>query len=409
VVKDALALLANWERDGSDQEKGQMSASPFVDRLEAWVEQSGGVLRLKPTYVRRFYQDGGRLGLAEQAGGTYQADSGLWVPERWIASTVTATNLHPIPGEGLSFLDLPGEPVSLKEALVALGPRLLGERINAACGPEFRVLSKILDPYEPIVFHIHARDADVRDYPHYFPGHRFGKDEAYYFLERPKGMAHYTHVGLHAGVSREELVRAVRKGRDYALELSPLFNQRYGEGFFVPSGIPHRPGTALTLEIQQPSDVYTLLEDTAGGKRMPPEQIHPGFPDLDTAYQFIDMSAAQDPNLLDRYHLVPTRADGGAGEGEEHWIFPRSVTTKFSGKRLRVPPGGNYECREEMPHALLVWQGEVTISRGAGRLRQALRAGEEAFVAYPGAEVSLRYISTGSEPLELFKFFPQEV
>src|SRR5207253_7683628 len=141
----------------------EMTEASLAPRLESWIEQSGGILRLKPTYVRRFYQDGGRLGLAAEPGGTYQPESGLYVPERWIASTVTATNLHPIEGEGLSFLDAPGEPVTLKAALAALGPRLLGAEIFGACGAEFRVLSKILDPYEPIVFHIHARDRDVRE------------------------------------------------------------------------------------------------------------------------------------------------------------------------------------------------------------------------------------------------------
>jgi mannose-6-phosphate isomerase class I len=381
-----------------------MTDTNLVARLESWIEQTGGLLRLKPTYVRRFYQDGGRLGLAETAGGTYQADSGLWVPERWIASTVTATNLHPQPGEGLSLLDIPGPPVTLKEALEALGPRLLGERIVAACGPEFRVLSKILDPYEPIVFHIHARDADVQAHPEFFPGHRFGKDEAYYFLERPKGMVHYTHVGLRAGVTREELIRAVRKGRDYALELSPVFSQKFGEGFFVPSGVPHRPGTALTLEIQQPSDVYTLLEDTAGGKKMSPEQIHPGFPDLDTAYQFIDMETAQDPEILERYRLVPSPVEGA--NGPEHWIFPPAISRKFSGKRLRLPPGGTFESQEQSPYALLVWQGTITVTVPGSAPAQTMRAGEEAFVDYAAAAAAHRIAAVGAEGAELFKFFP---
>jgi hypothetical protein len=385
-----------------------MSDTGLTARLESWVEQSGGLLRLKPTYVRRFYQDGGRLGLAAEAGGTLQKESGLYVPERWIASTVTAANLHPIPGEGLSFLDLPGEPVSLQQALETLGPKLLGEQRFATHGPEFRVLSKILDPWEPIVFHIHAKDQDVRDHPEFFPGHRFGKDEAYYFLERPKGMVHYTHVGLRTGVTREELIQAVRKGRDYALELSPVFNQQYEEGFFVPSGIPHRPGTALTLEIQQPSDVYTLLEDTAGGKKMSPEQMHPGFPDLDSAYRFIDMEAAQAPDILERYRLVPSPAEGGAGEGKEHWIFPPSATPKFSGKRLRIPPGGAYECREESAYALLVWRGEAAVACG-GTARQMLRTGDEAFAAAGAATAAHRFTATGAEELELFKFFPARV
>lgn len=376
-----------------------MTDPSLVARLEVWIEQNRGFLRLKPTYVRRFYQDGGRLGLAAEAGGTYQPASGLYVPERWIASTVTAANLHPIPDEGLSFLDFPGAPVSLKQAIEALGPRLLGRPIYEACGPEFRVLSKILDPFEPIVFHIHARDVDVRAHPQYFAGHRFGKDEAYYFLERPKGMVHYTHVGLRADVTREELIRAVRKGRDYALELSPVINQNFEEGFFVPAGIPHRPGTALTLEIQQPSDVYTLLEDTAGGKKMPPEQIHPGFPDLDTAYQFIDMEAAQDPDLLERYRLLPIPADSGSGDGQEHWIYPPSVSRKFSGKRLRVPAGGTYECQETTPYALLIWRGQAQLEG------MTLMEGEEAFVCHAAATAPHRF-TAGAGGLEAFKFFP---
>ena len=78
-------------------------------------------------------------------------------------------------------------------------------------------------------------------------------------------------AGLLPGVTRRDLIRAVHKGREYALELSPVIYQQYERGFFVPAGIPHRPGTALTLEIQQPSDVYTLLETHSGGKRMSPQ------------------------------------------------------------------------------------------------------------------------------------------
>jgi hypothetical protein len=270
------------------------------------------------------------------------------------------------------------------------------------------VLSKILDPYEPIVFHIHARDSDVLRHPEYFPGHRFGKDEAYYFLDRPKGMVHYTHVGLTPGVTREELIRAVRMGKDHALELSPVINQRFGEGFFVPSGVPHRPGTALTLEIQQPSDVYTLLEDTAGGKKMSPDQMHPGFPDLDTAYQFIDMEAAQDPDILERYRLEPTPTGRGTGEGEEHWIFPPTVSRKFSGTRVRVPAGGAFECQEDAPYAMLVWKGTARVTLGSGTAGQELRTGDEAYVSHSTATLPHRYQATGSEGLELFKFFPAQ-
>jgi hypothetical protein len=377
-----------------------MAGEEFAGALDRALDAGRGILRLRPTYVRRFYMDGGRLGLGDAPGATYQAEARLWVPERWIASTVTAANPHPIPGEGLSFVDLDGADLSLRDALALRGERLLGPRLLAAHGAEFRVLTKILDPYEPIVFHFHARDADVRRHPEFFPGHRFGKDEAYYFLERPKGSVHYTHAGLYPGVTREQLVAAVRKGRDYALELSPVMDQRFEEGFFVPSGVPHRPGTALTLEIQQPSDVYTLLEDQAGGLPLSPEQMHPGFPDLDAAFQLIDMELSVRPDFLERHRLVPERVRQEEG-GAEHWIFPPRMTPKFSGKRLRVTR--QFESREDAPYALFVWKGEGTL---AG---QPLRAGQEFFVSHEAAARPHRFESRGPETLEVFKLFPPGV
>jgi len=365
------------------------------------VSRHQTILRLKPTYVRRFYVDGGRLGLGTKPGETYQPDSGLWIPERWIASTVTATNPHPIPGEGLSFLE--DGRTTLRDAIAAEPERLLGPAIARAHGPEWRVLVKILDPWEPIVFHFHARDVDVQRLPHHFPGHRFGKDEAYYFLERPKATMPYTHAGLWPGVTLTDLVAAIRKGRDYALELSPVFYQRYGEGFYVPAGVPHRPGSALTLEVQQPSDVYTLLEREAGGQPLSPEQMHPGFPDLDTAFQCIDWEVATQPDFLARYALRPRviEATTVRGEGEEAWIFPPEMTPKFSGKRVRVERA--LEVVEARPHAVFIWEGEGTF---AGI---PVRAGDELFVGYEAAVQPHVIRNTGRERLELFKFFPQEV
>ena len=57
-----------------------MSDPNLVARLEPWIEHCRGVLRLRPTCVRRFCPDGGRLGVASDAGGAYQPDPGLWTP-----------------------------------------------------------------------------------------------------------------------------------------------------------------------------------------------------------------------------------------------------------------------------------------------------------------------------------------
>jgi len=102
--------------------------------------------------------------------------------------------------------------------------------------------------------------------------------------------------------------------------------------------------------------------------------------------------------------LIPTPVDEGMGKGEEHWIYPPTMTPKFSGKRLRVPPGGIYECAESAPYAFLVWQGEATVAPIGGQ-EQPFRAGDEAFVSADTAAAH-RFTARGTEGLELFKFFP---
>lgn len=375
-----------------------------VREIERLIERTNGILRLRPTYVRRFYKDGGRLGLSKNPGGTFNPKTKLFVPERWIASCVEAHNPHPIKGEGLSKVWLPKSKTefTLKEVLKEFGELLLGAKRHSVHNGEFRVLVKILDPAEPIVFHFHARDEDVWTHPEFFAGHCFGKDEAYFFLDAPKGACPYTHLGLMPGVGEEELAAAVEKGRDYLLELSPHYLQRIGEGYFTPAGVPHRPGTALCLEIQQPSDVYVLLETESDGRKMSPEQIHPGFPDLKTALKFLDFNTAQVPDLLERCRLIPQHINETKQKGgQEWWIFPPTLTKKFSGKKLVVTE--TFESIESDPYALLVW-------RGKGKLNgKPIKAGDEFFIGYLAATETHVFECTGNEPLIVFKLFPQAV
>ena len=371
------------------------------DLLDRMLET--GLLVFEPTYVRRLYRDGGRLGLSDRPGGTYLPRSGLWRPERWIASTVAATNPFPRPDEGHSRLAISTprsgrralRGMTFRRALELRGTQILGPAYAGTYGADFPVLVKILDPGEAIVFHVHARDADVLRHPHRFPGQRWGKDEAYYFLPAPPGAVPYTHAGLYPGVTPRMLSEAIRRGT--ALDLSPVFHQRSGEGFHVPAGIPHRPGTALTLEIQQPSDVYTLLERRWGDRPLTSAQMHPGFPGLDDALALLDYDAATDPNLLERHRLLPepiaeTRSRGG----EEAWIFPPRLR-RFSGKRLVVRR--RYESLESGPYVLFVWHGRGRL------LGRHLRPGLEALVTAAAATRPHLYEADG-EPLEAFKLFP---
>jgi mannose-6-phosphate isomerase class I len=371
-----------------------------IDRI---LSETKGILKLKPTYVRRYYRDGGRLGLSKRSAKKPKTSAPMWFAERWLASTVTAAVADPIPAEGLSFLDVPGKRISLKEALSIRAEAIVGPELATQYGPQFPVLSKILDPDEPIVFHFHARDEDVRKFPKNFRGHKAGKDEAYYFLPRPKGRVPYIHFGLHPGVTTRDLQRAIEKGSDYALELSPVFEQRFEEGFYVPAGIPHRPGTALTLEIQQPSDVYTMLECASRANKLSPQLIHPGFGSLNEALSLIDLDLCQKPDFAKKCRLVPQliQETQQAQEGEESWIFPPKMTFKFSGKRLRVT--GTFETTEDSAYLLLVWSGTGELD---GRL---VKPGDEFLVTFSAARARHSLRRTGENILEVFKLFPPRV
>ena len=361
------------------------------DLLDRMLDE--GFLLLEPTYVRRLYMDGGRLGLVRKPGGTFSPRLGLWRPERWIASTVSSSHPLPVKDEGQSRMAR--SRLTFRQALERRGERIMGREYIAAYGPIFPVLIKILDPGEPIVFHFHATDADVKRHPESFPGQRSGKDEAYYFLPAPRGAVPYTHVGLYPGVTQRVLTEAIDQGT--ALDLSPVFSQRAGEGFYVPAGIPHRPGTALTLEIQQPSDVFTLLEHRWGTRRLSATQMHPGFASLEDALTLIDYERSGTPGLLERNRLIPEPITGAKTRGgQEAWIFPPRLR-KFSGKRLIVHT--RYETQESGPYVVLVW-------RGRGRLKsQRLTPGTEVVVTAEVATRLHRYEAEGG-PLEVFKLFP---
>src|SRR2546422_1925532 len=295
-----------------------------------------GVLLLLPNYVRRLNREGGRPPIPRRPGDTYVPHARMWRPERWIGSTVTAMNPHPISDEGIGWIDAPGGQIKLTAALRMRGRDILGSRAIAAYGPDFPILIKILDPAQTIGFHFHARDEDVWAHPARFGGQRFGKDEAYYFLDAPKGPIPYTHVGLVPGTTRRVLARAVAAGGCPALELAPVIHQRIGEGFFVPAGVPHPPGTALKLQLQEPSHVYTMLDRESGGRILTPREMHPGFTSVDQALAFVDFEAACDPTLVTRCHLRPEPGRGRISpRGREEWIFPLRLG-KFSGKRLVV-------------------------------------------------------------------------
>ncbi len=374
------------------------------------LDRDHDVLRLEPRLVGRFYDDANRLGQRSARAGKPR----YYRPERWIGSSTMAVNPKGIPSGGVSsWADAPASgpkllPDLLKDA--EHGPRLLGEKRFRKHEGELRLLVKLLDAGIPIPFHVHAGDKFVADHPNVYPDQRFGKDEAYHFLTAPKGPQPYTHIGLHKGVRARDIVEQMERGVDYVLETSPAVYQAYGCGFYTRAGLMHRPGTALTLEVQQPSDVCTLFQKELGNVTLSAADRHPGFADAMKAISVIDFRLNHDPKLVETYSLRPTKVKGKSPRGGKiEWIYPPEMTDKFSGQRLTIDKTIRFTADD--PCMLFVWSGKGKLdgrairgSEGAGRVGK-----DEFYLGVNAVERGVAIENGGDEPLIAFAIFPQKV
>ncbi len=378
---------------------------PDLERLlNEELDATGGVLRLKPAFVARtFYPGLGRLGVKK-----YRVGKRGWICERWIASSVRAENIYKVENEGLSFIAFSKSKaeVSFAESLQANPIRMLGEKYAKEHNNRFGVLTKILDIGVPIPWHIHAREEDAKKY-----WNMNGKEEAYYFLDSPvRGPLPYSHIGVHPHITKDELLPLLKRWKDdKVLDLSPAYRLNAGEGFHVFPGIPHAPGTVLTLEVQQESDVYNMLQAFCNGKLLSKDLMLRGLPNEETVTNLIDWERSADPNYYKKYHTTPEKVDGlqKESDGVEKWIFNPNRTSKFSGKELRVPAGKTFECQEKGAYAILVWKGRGKVKETRIEGGNILR--DELFVSHEAAVEPHKVTNTGKRDLVVYKLFGPDV
>jgi hypothetical protein len=369
------------------------------------VEATGGVLRLDPAWVARdWLPPGRRLGLPE---GQYDVGDRGFICERWLASTTRADNAIGPSDEGISSIRTEsGTLISLAEAVASAPDVILGPEYAAGHSGLGR-LAKIFDFSTRIPQHIHPPVEYAKR------AGKNSKDEAYYF---PPGVDMGPHpesfLGLHPSLGRERLWDELAEiiadwNDDRILRYSPAYLQAPEEGYFVPSGVLHAPGTALTIELQEDSDTMAIFQALNAGKVISKRMLMKDVSDDDRVQhgetaplQWIDWSENTDPYFYEHHHLSPKvfRDEGAANEA---WIFFGSP--KFCGKRLIVQPGASYRARENGVFSLLVWRGEGEIG-GVRVVAQSFDL-DELLVVHERAVGDLEYINTGIEPLVVIKVF----
>jgi hypothetical protein len=401
---------------------------------KAWVEgvlkEQNGMARLAPAWVSRvFLPPGKRLGLPDDA---YDVGERGYITERWIASTTPAENPIYTENEGLSFLAADqntgndshkGETLSvlLKEAVELCPEAILGEEYSKTHKGLGR-LPKIFDNGDRLPFHIHQMQKDASKLG------KKSKDESYYFPENvPLGPHPETFFGLHPYIVQEKRYDLVlqyledrtgdpEKGWEHSdglLALSRAYLNVPGEGFHLPPGILHAPGSALTIELQEDSDVsamfqgrlaHKLLDKGVLTRDVPPEEL--ASEGMMALIHQLDWDANGDPYFYENHHIPPVQVEGSEQPGgREWWIFYN--TRKYSGKKLVVKPGQTYFSKDRGVYDILVWDGRGTFGPFDIEGRNCRR--DEILVTRDAAARGVKIVNTGTEDLAIIKFFGPDI
>lgn len=386
-----------------------------VDTARVSVERAladgGGILRLEPAWVaREWLPPGHRLGLPEES---LDVGERGFICERWLGSTTHADNRVGPDDEGLSYLALDdGARVTLRDAVRWIPEAIMGADYAASHDGLGR-LAKIFDFAARVPFHLHPRQQ------HASLVGRHQKDEAYWY---PEGIDMGPHpesfLGLHPSLAEpgnhERLLPyLIEWDSDRILEQSRAYFQVAEHGFHIQSGLLHAPGTALTFELQEDSDVLLMFQALNAGKIVSRDLMFKDVRPADREQQgerflleTVDWEANCDPGFYENHHLGPRLIEASVQPGgREHWIY--YDTPKFSGKKLTVRPGERYASVERGVYNFLVWRGKGTFD---GLVVDSTDPSlDEFLVTHDRALRPIDIVNTSSEDMVIIKFFGPDV
>lgn len=373
--------------------------------------KNNGILKLKPAWVaRNFIPPGKRLGLQEKF---YNLGKRGGICERWLASTTKADNKICVPNEGLSAVNINSrkDPL-LKDVLGVAGELILGKKYFKSHKNLGR-LAKIFDYDDRLPYHIHQMQKHAS-----LVGCN-SKDEAYYFPEGiDKGKHPETFFGVHPLITKNKQYNLLLKPLvewkdDSILQFAFAYSQISGDGFHIPSGVTHAPGTALTIELQEDSDVFAMMQAKVGDIFVSKDLLWKDVRDQDRKkfgekiiLKMIDWQKSGDPNFYKNRHTPPKLIKNTVqGKSKEYWIFYN--THKFSGKKIYIKRGEKFITKDNGVYNIFVWRGEGKFGKiniKAGNFEM-----DELLISHEAAVKGIEITNTGNETLEIFKFFGPDI
>lgn len=395
------------------------ATSSVKSLVENHLEETGGLLRLAPNWVpRSFLQPGLRIKLHPDDTYAYGLSRG-GIDERWFGSTTETANVGRADDEGLSYVVIGRERLTLRDAIAECGTLIIGKTLWDKYG-KWPVYSKFFDNMGPIPHHMHQDSEQAA-----LVGQE-GKPEAYYFPPQHNNVGNnfpYTFMGLEPGTTRAEVRKCIENwdlGDNGILDLSKAYRLKVGTGWLIDPCILHAPGSFCTYEPQWGSDVFGMYQNLVEGREVPwsllvkdmPEEKHQ---DIDFIIDQLDWEKNLDPNFKDNHYLEPLISSRGDGFHDK-WIVYGKVDgfQYFTAKELTLAPGGSCTVKDNGAYSLIVVQGEGTANKLRLNCPKLLRFHElsqdEFFCTESAALAGVTFTNTSdTEPLVALRYFGPEV
>lgn len=381
-----------------------MRMSSLRKKVLEELDKRNGVLNLIPSWVARtLLAPGKRLKLHPRDLYAYGAERGA-LCERWMTSVSKADNgVLTVENEGLSFvnIDFGKERILLKEIMDEAGDLIIGDESMTRYGG-LTAFAKFYDFAAPIPHHVHLMEKDAR---------AIGvspKPEAYFFPPQLNVINYnhnYTYFGLLPGVTREDVIMAIRDwakyGENAILELSAAYKLKVGTGWNIPAGLLHAPGSFVTYEPQRVSDTSMFMQSMVFDKYIEPELLTKFVPtDKKADYEFmvdmLDWDANKDVNFKDNHYCepIPVKDSNETDENGyiEEWICYGS--DEFCAKSLTVFPGQEVTIKDSASYGLLMMEGYGMINGNKIETPSMIRYGrltsDEMYVSKSAASEGVR-------------------
>jgi hypothetical protein len=389
--------------------------------VDAEISATGGLLRLAPCWVPRFFlQPGRRLKLHPDSLYAYGLNRG-GIDERWFASTTPAANENRTPDEGLSYVVVGKNRFTFRQAVAECGSTLIGKSIWAKY-KKWPVYSKFFDNMGPIPHHMHQNAAQAA-----LVGQE-GKPESYYFPAQHNNVGNnfpYTFMGFEPGTTKAQVRKCLEnwnKGDNGILDLSRAYRLKIGSGWLINPCILHAPGSFCTYEPQWGSDVFAMYQNLVEGREFPWSLLVKDMPkehhkDLDFIVDQLDWGKNVDPKFKENHYLEPVPVADTRSEGcMDRWIVYGKVDGEqlFTAKELTVEAGVKATIRDTGAYGLICVQGTGKINRQPLNSPKIIRFHEltedEYFITEDGAKAGITYENTSeTEPLVVLRYFGPEV